>query len=89
MDAQEIYGVEEELSQLGNIRLCIISRISTIPSDCETLDMPTLSIEAAREAFYRIYKDNEQPNLVDNILNQPDFHPLSITLLAAVRHQNK
>ena len=89
MDAQEIYGVEEESSQLGNIRLCITSQIFTVPSDCETLDMPTLSIEAAREAFYRIYKDSEQPNLVDNILDQLDFHPLFITLLATVGHQNK
>ena len=91
VDAQEIYAVVEELSRLGNICLFITSRISTVPSDCETLDIPTLTIGAARDAFYRLYsyEDAERTTLVDNILSQLDFHPLSITLLATVAHHNK
>ena len=87
-DGKEIYALVEELSRFNNICLIITSRITTIPPDCKRLDVPQLTIDAARSTFYRIYENDEQPEVIDNILRQLDFHPLCVALLATVAHQS-
>jgi len=88
-DAAKIYALVEELSRMETICLCITSRIFAVPHECEIVDLPTLSTNAARDVFYSIYKKREQSNAIGEISEQLDFHPLSIALLATVAHQNR
>ena len=67
--------------QIDNIHLLITSHISTIPLYCEVLNIPTLTTEAAHNMFHQIYQQGEQSNSIKNIIEQLNFHPLSITHL--------
>jgi tetratricopeptide (TPR) repeat protein len=87
-DAQEFHNIVQELSEFKNVCLAITSRINATPSTCERLSIPPISMEAARSTFFRIHDNSKPSKLIDGILQQLDFHPLSVTLLATVAHQN-
>ena len=87
-DAREIYTMVKELSQFRNICLCVTSRISNVPPHCKRLEIPSLSMEAARDIFYSIYGDDNRSGIVDDLLQRLDFHALSITLLATTASDN-
>ena len=88
-DAREIYTAVDELSRFSNICLCITSRVSIIPPECKVINVPTLSTEAAQDAFYRVYGRDERSDPINDILERLDNHPLSITLFATVGQQNQ
>lgn len=86
---RDVNGLVQELSRFSNVCLCITSRITIVPPDCRTFEIPKLSTAAARDAFYRIYEHGKESDSVNDILGELDFHPLSVTLLATVAHQSK
>ena len=87
--AKEIYSVVDELCQFPTICLCITSRITTVPSRCELPDIPTLSMEAACDIFYGIYRNVRRSSTINNLLERLDFHALSIKLLATNASHNR
>ena len=88
LGAQEIHNDVKELAQFEKICLLVTSRITTIPPECKRFDIPVLSIDAARDAFQGIYTYGGRSSSIDKVLEQLEFHPLSITLLATVAQQN-
>ena len=88
LNARDIYAVVEELSQFKTICLCITSRMSTVPRHCKRPVIPTLSMEAACDIFYSICDHGERSDIVNDLLQRLDFHPLSITLLATAASHN-
>ena len=87
-DAQNIYAVVEELSRFETISLCITSRISTVPPNCKRPIIPALTMESACDIFYDIYDNSGRSDTIRDLIQQLDFHALSITLLATTAGQN-
>ena len=87
-DAQGIQALVDELCQFETMCLCITSRITTVPRHCKRLVIPTLSRKAACNIFYNIYDDGGRSDIINDLLQRLDFHPLSIALLATTASHN-
>ena len=87
-DARGIYNAVEELSRFGNVCLGITSRMSTVPPRFKRPTISTLSMESACDIFYDIYGDGGRSDVVKALVEELDFHALSITLLATTASHN-
>ena len=88
-ESSEIYSAIEKLSLIDNICLCITFHISTIPLAARLLKSRHYQWKLHAVPFIRTYKNGDQSISVDDILEQLEFHQLSISLLATVAYQNK
>ena len=87
--AREIYSVVDELCQFKKLCLFITSRIITVPPRCERPEIPTLSMEAACDIFYGVYRNaGPRSSIINDLLERLDFHALSIKLLATTASHN-
>ena len=87
-NAEEIYSVVDELCQFKTICLLITSTITTVPQQCKCPEIPTLSMEAACDIFYDIRGDDGRSDIINDLLQRVDFHPLSTILLATTASRN-
>ena len=86
-EAAEIASAIEELNLCQNLCLLLTSRIDARITDFRRIEVPTLSANSAQDVFYSRYHLGKSVE-VDNILEELDFHPLSIDLLASAAREN-
>lgn len=86
-EAAEIYATIEEFGCYQHICLLTTSRMYPEIPGFYRLEVPTLSGEDARDAFYGLCHLARSP-VVNDLLTGLDFHPLSIDLLATAVREN-
>ena len=85
--AAEIASAIEEFNRCQNVCILVTSKIDTEITGFHRIEVPALSANGAQDVFYsrcRLGRSVE----VDNILEELDFHPLSINLLASTVREN-
>jgi hypothetical protein len=90
---QEIPPAIADIADIPGITLILTSRSRRNAPNVPwiTKDIPPLDVDSAREAFFRIYRQDSRSNAeeeITNLLMELEFHPLSINLLANAAQQN-
>ena len=86
-ETQEISAMIEEFGNYEHVCLVTTSRLHLDLRGFDRVEVPTLSQDSARDAFYSLCHLGRSP-AVDDIITQLDFHPLSIDLLAGCVREN-
>jgi hypothetical protein len=86
-EAEEISAMIEEFGSYQHVCLLTTSRMDPEIPGFHRVEVPTLSGDAARDAFYGLSHLGRSP-VVDDLLAKLDFHPLSIDLLASSVREN-
>ena len=85
--AAEVTSAIEGFDRCQNLRLLVTSKMDVRITDFRRIKVQTLSANGARDVFRsrcRLGRSAE----VDNLLEELDFHPLSINLLASAVREN-
>ena len=83
----EIAAAIEELGRCQNFCLLATSRMDVKIPGFRRVDVPMLSADGAQDIFYSCSLLRRSA-AVDNLLEELDFHPLSINLLASAARKN-
>jgi len=86
VDSKEIATAIEEISQCRNVCLLVTSRMVIDIPGFQTIEVPTLSAGGARDIFYSLCS-LDRSTAIDDLIENLDFHPLSIVLLARVARE--
>ncbi|KAG2136845.1 hypothetical protein BD769DRAFT_1773893 [Suillus cothurnatus] len=89
----EIPSAIAEIAWIPGVVLILSSRSrrSALNVPWITKDVPSLDLSSAQEAFFQIYRPAGHENVeegITNLLQDLEFHPLSINLLANAAQQN-
>ncbi|KAH7904341.1 hypothetical protein BJ138DRAFT_1166687 [Hygrophoropsis aurantiaca] len=89
--ADRIAEAIEEFGALPTVTIMFTSRNRRVPMNlqCTIIDVPALGPSAARNAFTHTYHTDGFPGIIDKLLSDLDFHPLSINILAHVARENQ
>ena len=85
--AAEIASAIEEFSQCQNLCLLLTSKMDVRIAGLRRVKVPNLSVNGAQDMFYSRCR-LERSACVDNLLEELDYHPLSIDLLASAASEN-